>query len=444
MQALSRKTVGSLPLALGRGFVGSKLVGYGLAALGPISVSATHFLLSFAMLHFLTPGDFGRFTFLLVAAQLGWGVWSALFCAPMPIFMTRGPRAEWEAGRDMLLRANLAGVVLAGPLLAAIASALGAPQTVVLCYAGFCALSLIRWFGRGYAYFEGRQVLAVASDLLYSCAALASAALLLLLAGVRPELACFAGLLVGGLTGLLPFARMFSLSLAATPSLGFIRSYVQVWRDQSRWALLGVVTTEATANAHVYLVTLVLGPAAFAPIAAASLLLRPLNVVQLALADFERPRLARLVSTGDMPEIERSLRQFQLALTLVWVVTALGATMVFHYGAGVIFPAEYDVRTLLIATALWMLVAAARSVQVPPATILGVVGEFRKLAFASIWSSLVSTASVGIIVLLLDPVWSIGGLLVGALVFAALTFGIHWQWRADFAGTRPAAAVEGS
>ena len=432
MRSLARKPVLFLSTVRWREWSRSKLVGYALAALGPISVSGAHFLLSFSMLHALDPAEFGRFTFLLVAAQLGWGVWSALFCSPLPIFMTRGVREDWEAGRDMLLWTNLLSAALMLAVFGAVALALGAPPVAGVLYAGFGALSLIRWFMRGYHYFENQQLKVVASDVLYGTSVVSVTALLHFGLGVGPERACFAGLLVGASAGLAPFARALWSGARAMPGFAFLSHYRQVWRDQSRWALLGAITTEATGNAHVYIVTLVLGPAAFAPLAAAALLLRPLGVVQLAFADFERPRLARLVSSRKVREIRRSLTQFQVALGLIWLATAGGAGLMFRYNeAGHFFPPKYDPHTLLVATILWLLVAAVRSLQVPPATILGVVGEFRRLALTSLCSSVVREVSVSIIVLALDPVWSIGGLLMGAITYTALTVGIYRQWLAS-------------
>lgn len=436
MRSLARRPAIFLSPRRWREWSRSKLVGYALAALGPISVSGAHFLLSFSMLHALDPTEFGRFTFLLVAAQLGWGVWSALFCSPLPIFMTRGGREDWEAGRDMLLGANLMGAALMLGVFGAVALALGASPLVGAFYAGFGALSLIRWFLRGYHYFESQQLRVVVSDVLYGASVVSITALLHFVLAVDPEPACFAGLLVGALAGLTPFAGAWWSGMRAMPGFAFIRHYGRVWQDQSRWALLGAITTEATGNAHVYLVTLILGPAAFAPLAAAALLLRPLGVVQLAFADFERPRLARLVSYGEDREVRRSLTQFQLALALVWLLTAVAAGLMFHYdGAGHVFPPKYDIHTLLVATVLWLLVAAARSLQVPPSTILGVVGEFRQLALASVWSSVVSVVSVGVIALMFDPVWSIAGLLLGAITFLILTNKIYRIWNtSNFVG----------
>ena len=426
MRSLARKPALFLSPARWREWSRSKLVGYALAALGPISVSGAHFLLSFSMLHALDPAEFGRFTFLLIAAQLGWGVWSALFCSPLSIFMTRGVREDWEAGRDMLLGANLMGAALMLAVFGAVALALGAPPVAGVLYAGFGALSLIRWFMRGYHYFENQQIRVVVSDVFYGTSVVSVTALLHFGLGVDPERTCFVGLLIGALAGLAPFAEALWLSVSSISDFAFVRRYRQVWRDQSRWALLGAITTEATGNAHVYIVTLVLGPAAFSPLAAAALLLRPLGVVQLAFADFERPRLARLVASGMKREIRQSLMHFQGALGLVWLATAVGAGLMFYFnGASLFFPPKYDLHTLRVATILWLLVAAVRSLQVPPSTVLGVLGEFKRLALASVWSSVVSVASVGAIVFAFDPVWSIFGLCIGLSLFLIITIGIY-------------------
>ena len=66
---------------------------------------------------------------------------------------------------------------------------------------------------------------------------------------------------------------------------GTLAAYGPIWRDLTQWALLGVVTTELSANAHAYLVTLFNGPKSFALIAAGSLFMRPVSLCLTALPD---------------------------------------------------------------------------------------------------------------------------------------------------------------
>ena len=72
------------------------------------------------------------------------------------------------------------------------------------------------------------------------------------------------------------------------------------WRDLARWAVIGVVLTEFTANAHAYIVTFVAGPKAFALLAVGALVMRPASLVLSSLPDIERPRMAQKIGAGDI------------------------------------------------------------------------------------------------------------------------------------------------
>ncbi|KAK0339369.1 hypothetical protein LTR94_034809, partial [Friedmanniomyces endolithicus] len=74
---------------------------------------------------------------------------------------------------------------------------------------------------------------------------------------------------------LMPFGAGFARVQFVLPRWDAWRGYLTIWRDHARWALFGVATTEATANAHAYCVTALMGPDAFAPIAAGALAIRP-------------------------------------------------------------------------------------------------------------------------------------------------------------------------
>src|SRR3954470_20927259 len=80
----------------------AKLSRYAIAVVGPVSVAAVHLLLSLIMLRALSPAEFGTFTFLLVAAQFSWGIWSALFCAPLPVLLLQKSTEEQHVGLNIL------------------------------------------------------------------------------------------------------------------------------------------------------------------------------------------------------------------------------------------------------------------------------------------------------------------------------------------------------
>ncbi len=104
-------------------------------------------------------------------------------------------------------------------------------------------------------------------------------------------------------------------------TLGAFSAYAPIWREVTRWSLMGVVLSELTANAHAYFVTFLSGPKAFALLALGSLMMRPVLLVLQALPDAERPTMARLIAAGDVKRAKRTLNEFRTAAAAVWLAT---------------------------------------------------------------------------------------------------------------------------
>ncbi|WP_342359348.1 hypothetical protein [Terrarubrum flagellatum] len=395
---------------------------YGLAAVGPVGAAVSQFLLSLQLLRMMQPAQFGAFSFLLVTSQFSNGVWSALFCAPLPVLMGGEDAARREAMLRALFTANLLGAAIAFLIFWALGASLGAPTPAALFFAGYGALALLRWFGRAYAYVTSAPMRTTASDLLYTLTLFAG---VVLIQFRQPDSLTLphAALCLSAAVSLLPFGKDYlsrqfvRLSLRETPLYG------EVWRRHSSWSLTGVVTTEATANAHAYLVTFFLGPGAFAPLSASALLIRPISVVTNALSDFERPQMAREIHENRLDRAERSVRLFRLALMAMWVATAAGAAALLAYAPQLIFPSRYPLAEIATGAALWMAVSAIRLLRTPESILLQAGGMFRPLAYASMISCGVSIAAVGALLALGGPLWSIAGIFIGEAIYA------FWVWR---------------
>lgn len=406
---------------------GSKALRYGMAGIGPIAVAGSQFLLSVQLLHSLGADAFGLFSFLLVTSQLSTGIWAALFAAPMPLLLSTSDPSQRLAHRRALMAANLAGVVIAVPAFASLALVLHAPLAVSLLFGAFAAANLLRWFGRAYAYVNGHQWRTMTSDIVFSVTLMIGIAIGVL----RPAdtlLAPYATLLLGAVVGLAPFGRQFLKQQFAELSARDLGGYGEVWRKHSSWSLTGVLTTEATGNAHAYIVTLLSGANAFAPLAASALMMRPVSVASNALTDFERPQMARLLAEGRTSDADRSVTFFRVILLLAWVGTVALALALMRFAPGVLFPPQYDPRQLLIGTCLWLGVALVRLVRTPESVLLQAAGQFRPLASASLISCGVSVIGVTALLFTAGPVWSILGVLAGEVVFAILTLRERKRW----------------
>lgn len=409
---------------------------YSLAVAGPVGSAGAQFLLSLVLLKTVDQGAFGRFSFLLVASQFSWGVWTALFCAPLPILLASHDARTGARLVRCLLVANLLGAAIAFLLFLGIGLALGESAPAAMLFAGYAAVALVRWFARAYAYAAGRPLRTTASDVVYAGVLLAGMASFRLARGAAPELASGA-LLAGAIAGLLPFGPAYLRHQFMRGSFAHLARYPEVWRAHAGWSLLGVLTTEATANAHAYLVTLIRGPTAFATVAASALLIRPITVAMNALTEYERAQMARQLGAGRTDLAMRSVRFFRFVLAAAWLATAAAVAVLLWRAPWLIFPARYDRRFLMIGAGLWMLVGAVRALRTPESALMQAGGAFRALAMASIVSCGVSVAAVLALLLLSGPLWSILGILFGESVFA----GVIWLQAARWLKTRRGVAM---
>jgi O-antigen/teichoic acid export membrane protein len=395
---------------------------YGMSAFGPVAVSGAHFIVSVVFLRDFSRADFGLFSFLLVVVPFLLSLNGSL----LGISITSRTGDADEAATHFklnLIFAACAAVVLCGVFLA-----LKAPVVPSLLLAGYGAMMTLRWFARSYAYREHKPFAAAASDIVYAgCVGI-------------PVLTLWA---LQGLSPLRASTILFAASLAAIASFGprylhdqflprrsgALASYRAIWHDMTRWSLLGVVLTEATANAHSYLVTLISGPGAFALLAVGALLMRPVSLVFAALPDLERPAMARAIVAGDIPRAFRIVKEFRTAVGAMLAATVLAAGAILVWFPHLLLKQGYSLGQVTMVAALSAAIVAVRALRTPESVLLQAAGEFRPLARASLWSSLVSLVTTLGLLLTLGPVGSLGGILAGEGVMTVNIFGLSRRWR---------------
>lgn len=407
-----------------------------LALVGPVASAGLQLLLSILLLHIMDARDFGRLSFLLVLTQLSWGVWSALFCAPLSSLFKQGSLETRRLAQQRLFSANLIGAATATIVFVILALALGFAMLTAVLFAGYAAVALLRWYGRAQAYVEGRQLAVTRSDIGYALIVLLSP-IAVRLYPQQPMLMVSATLLAAVLFAMAALSPRSLILQMRGFSLCAARGYGSIWHSHGQWALLGVVSTEATANAHAYLITLLRGPTAFAPIAASMILIRPLTIGTNALSEFERPRLAGIIADQDIGRTQRSVLFFRLLLGAVWLGTLLLAAAVMLLKPRLLFPAHYALEELALAGALWMIVGVARMVRTPDSILLQAAGSFRPLAMASVTSAVVSLISVSLLIVMAGPLWSILGIVAGEAVFAGMTWIQGRRWLHGWSRTVP-------
>jgi hypothetical protein len=226
-------------------------------------------------------------------------------------------------------------------------------------------------------------------------------------------------LLLASLLSFIPFGKPFFAGQWQALRKGRLKSYFPIFRELTGWSLLGVALTEATLNAHAYLVTLIAGPGAFALPALGMLLMRPASLVQSSLPDVERPAMMRALQARDGVRLSKIMRNFQwglLALLAGSVALAAGI-LIFWPHLLLVYYRPHDVWMALGFSAAIML---ARSVRTPMAVLMQAAGAFKALARLGGWSALASVTSTLALLLTFGPIASLGGILIGDLVILAL------------------------
>ena len=400
---------------------------YALSALGPISISAAHFVAALMFLHTLSRAEFGLFSFLLVVAPFCLSVSGAMFAPPIA---REAARFDGIAATDRLtlLKASLVFSVLASAVVALLMRLGGAPFPLAAVFGLYGGLMSLRWFARCWTYAECRVARVLASDLAYSGLLMLVLAILAGLHRVNAWNAALA-LLGSAAAGMVAFDREHLRGYARALRVGRLRPYFSFWRDLSRWALLGVVMSEATANAHAYLVTFISGPHAFAVLAIGSLLMRPVSLVLSALPDMERPLMSRALAADERQQAFRIVKEFRTAAGAIWAATLMLAAIVLTWFPQLLLKKDYPLGEVTIVVAISAAVAALRSMRTPDSVLLQAAGEFRKLIGPGLWSSIAALTATFVLLLLFGPVAALGGILIGEVVATERTFALTRAWK---------------
>jgi O-antigen/teichoic acid export membrane protein len=383
-----------------------------LATGGTAMMAAAHFIGSIVVLHNFGKTEFGLYSFMFTAMQLTNGISNAMICAPYSVNAQQSDHTD--ADEKLYFQVNLLFCSLAGAGAFALGWMVGLWQAS-LTFSVWIFFSAIRWFLRNYCFSKEVPLDVFISDFAYSLVFCCGLVLLViipnefLMVGVTAAAAALAGLLVN---------REFLHQQRVSAGFSLLRNYLPIWKEQSRWALLGVTTTEATANAHAWLVTLWAGPAAFAPIAAAGLFFKPMGLIASAMTQVERPEIARLVARQKYSEIRFRLKQFRLIL-----MSALGMTICaivaywFLIGDRLIKPG-YDAKQLLVALVLLASISLVSSWRMPESVAMQALSKFKALSVASVYSGLFTVVLAILLITMFDSVYSLIAVLLGQLFLA--------------------------
>jgi hypothetical protein len=397
---------------------------YGVSAAGPVAVSGAHFLASLIFLHALSAREFGLFSFVMVVVSFGMSLNVSLISVAITRNLVTG---EKETGpicfqMNWLVCGGFGGALFAALLLG------HAPPREAAMLGLFGGVFAYRWFSRCFAFVGGHTGRAILSDLLYSLIIVGGLGALALLRRVSFTLGSEV-LLAAALLALAPFGRRFFREQIAAIGRGNPLAYWPIFRELTRWSLLGVALTEITVNAHAYLVTFISGAGSFALLALGMLLMRPASLMQSALPDLERPVMARAIAARDWDGLHRIQRRFMAGLTAAWVGNMLLVAGILLFVPALVLKKGYALDQVVIVAVLSAVIWGVRTLRVPPSVLLQAAGQFRQLASIGTVSSVISVVATLALLLAFGPIASLGGILLGDLVILTRVRRMARDWK---------------
>lgn len=390
------------------------------AVSGTGSMAAANLMIALLLLNSVSAAQFGVFAFAQIVISLGYAISNATLGSPLTVAINREEvQHRHRQLNESYFRANALLSLAGSAIVFAVVLAFNETASVAALFALAACVQWIRWFGRAHAHASHDHGRVVLSDATYSVVLVSGAAWIFLFG--QPTIGLIAAIQsLAALAGLVLLGRPFLSGQMGGLFSGRITPFLSGFRNHGRHALVGVSTTELTSNAHAYVVTLMLGPAAFSPLAAALLLYRPTPLVLQTMTQVERPRLGHLMREENRSEAARSITRFRWIASGVWLINIAVALVVSLFFLDKIVGETHSPQLIAQAAMFWAIITGLACVRAPASALLQANGDFRALSHATIISSLVTLPTVILLTYALGAVWSLMGVVVGEVVAAVL------------------------
>lgn len=380
------------------------------------------FLTGFALLHSADTEHYALFALSQVVQGTVNGLINALCASPL-LLLLNSSRAATNIEGDSASANELGnyksyGMVALGIALLAVifqfclAIFLAWPFASASVIALACGFFTVRWYLRSIAQ-NSKQALVVFSDLLLAAVQLLGTAGLFY-ADKLNLLNISILLLVSAILSCLPVAR---IGLSNFSGRAHWPNFRLGYQQQGRPALSGMISVELASNFHSYAIVMLAGAAAFAPIAAAAMFLRPMTIVQNSLVQYFRPHLVRLLlnATTNTLQIRQIVAHILQASIGVWLLNVTAISLISCFAVEWLWPELATSRSFLIAlllTAIWYLL---RSLRIHTSALLQSANCFAELAKVTWISSFMLVPLVLLALALGSPLMSLVGAIISEL-----------------------------
>ena len=388
---------------------------YFSATLSQGLVSGFHFVLNLLLVKLLSVGDFGIYALTFVIAIMATAIINALFTTPLCVYApsaaTDSQRRSIESTLTTLMFVVL-GAALAFGILSVLTNGLGffdVKTTGVSLL--FVVTYLARQYSRNFGYSRFDVITVLFGDILYVVVGGAVLTALLLSDTTLTVVHVLTLLSVGNLLASAVELSRIPHSLSLIRISTALTEYRSIW-EQSRWALIGAITTVVVSQAHSIVVSAVKGPAAYAPLAAGFVIFGPIRVIFTTIQNVVKPEMSRAIANLNAANAYRQMLAVSLIsacavialITSVWVLWPLIESKLYadQY-------ADSPMKTIVM---LWAAITLLGAFQNGPYIALQAMKEFKPLAMLTVYGAAISLTLV-ILLLFYYPIeYTIVGILM--------------------------------
>lgn len=410
-------------LAKGRALVTSRLfLSVGAQGL----VSGFHFALNLLLLRLVTPFDYGVFAFAFVLAMFASAINNALISTPLtvytPVIKDVSERAEQEAMFSTLNILLFVLLVLGGVIYS---NSANLDSSISLAVTAFVAVYSARHYSRSAGYARMRPLVTATGDSVYVAAGVLIVLTLLLTQDKLGITSILYALAVANLAAMIVERTLLHGKSRKWLSIGRLNSYGAVWL-QSRWALVGSLTTLFLAQAHSVIITSTHGPNAYAPLAAGFVLFGPVRVALLTWQNMVKPELAVALSESRQDAVRKQIKT--TSLLMAGAVFAMGIFLWLAWPLihKFLYAEQYADQPMAYIVGLWSVITLFAASYNAPAAALQAMRDFKVLAVASIYGAVLSGVMVSVLLYYFRPETTLLGILAAEVFMAIyLTFTLY-------------------
>ena len=399
---------------------------YALSLGAQALVSGFHFSLNFYLVRNMSLYNYGVFAFAFVLALFAAAINNALISTPLtvytPVIKDPDERSQQEAMFSTLNLLLFGLLVIAG---LAYSWFSGIPSDTAIAVTLFVAVYSARQYSRSFGYSRLRPLVTATGDVFYVLAGLSIIVILHITQPSIPVSYILLALAAGNLIAMLVERLRLHGSKKRWLTIANLRNYAAVW-EQSRWALIGALTTLFLAQAHSLIITWHTGPGAYAPLAAGFVLFGPVRVALLTWQNMVKPELAMALADNQQDAVLSQIKRTSIMMAAAVVVMAICLAIAWPLIHKLLYAKQYADQPMHFIVAMWSLTTLFAAIYNAPSAALQAMKDFRVLAMASVFGAVLSGVLVTVLLFTSGPISTLYAILAAELFMAVYLMRIMW------------------